>query len=162
MTSARELADRLLERQVSFVLDELSGDRLAAVIARDADDVLAVAATLRIADIVDADRVKAVGRRLVVELGGSQVVEDLATALSDGIYDMSASDEYLLGDVVDRDAVVALVQHALTLRTLSDRALDRLTESPLVATIASKFVTKIVGDFLQQNRARAEKLPGMS
>jgi hypothetical protein len=75
---------------------------------------------------------------------------------------MSAGEEHLLGDVLDRDAVQALIQHALTLNRLSDRALDRLTESPVVATIASRFVTKIVGDFLQQNRARAEKVPGMS
>src|SRR5439155_14267027 len=135
------LADRLLDAQVQFILSEVSGDRLAAVIARDVDDVLAVAATMRIADIVDREAVKQVGRRLVVEIGGSKVVEHMTGALSDGIYDMGASDEYLLGDVLDRDAVQALVQHALTLNRLTDRALDRLTESPIVATIASKFVT---------------------
>jgi hypothetical protein len=36
-----------------------------------------------------------------------------------------------------------------------------MAESPLVATVASKFVTKLVSDFLAQNRARAEKVPGV-
>jgi hypothetical protein len=48
------------------------------------------------------------------------------------------------------------------MRTLQDRALDRFTESPLVGVVAAKFVTTIIGDFVQQNRQRAEKLPGVS
>jgi hypothetical protein len=162
VSETSSVADRLLDAQVQFVLNELTGDRLREVVARDVDDVLAVAATMNIGDIVDRAAVKAVGRRVVSDIVGSQVVEEMAAALSDGIYDMSAGEEHLLGDVLDRDAVQALIQHSLTLNRLSDRALDRLTESPVVATIASRFVTKIVGDFLQQNRARAEKVPGMS
>ncbi|HJQ42379.1 MAG TPA: hypothetical protein VJ831_04800 [Jatrophihabitantaceae bacterium] len=156
------IAEQLLEAQVQFVLSELSSERLRDVVARDVDDVLRIAATLKISDVVDPVAVKDAGRRLVGDIGGSPVVANMAAALSDGIYDMSAGEHHLLGDVLDRDAVLALVQHALTLHTLTDRALDRLTESPIVATIASRFVTKIVGDFLQQNRARAEKVPGMS
>lgn len=161
MTSSA-IADQLLDAQVAFVLGELSPGRLRDVIAADVDDVLDIATRLKVADVAEPDAIKRVGRRLVTQLGGSTVTADLAAAIADGIYDMSAGEHYLLGDVLDRDAVVALVQHALTLHTLTDRALDRLTESPLVATIASRFVTKIVGDFMQQNRARAEKLPGMS
>jgi hypothetical protein len=161
MTSS-PIAEQLLDAQVAFVLGELSPQRLRDVVASDVDDLLDIAARLKVADIAEPDAIKRVGRRLVAQLGGSSVTADLAAALADGIYDMSAGEHYLLGDVLDRDAVLALVQHALTLHTLTDRALDRLTESPLVATIASRFVTKIVGDFMQQNRARAEKLPGMS
>ena len=156
------LAQRLLDAQVEFVLAELTGERFAQVVARDVDELLGVAATLRVGEVVDADAVKAAGRLLLDRAGASPVVEDMAGALSDAMYDLAASDEYRLGAVVDRDAVAALVAKALSMRQLQDRALDRLTESPLVAIVASKFVTKIVSDFLQQNRARAEKLPGMS
>ena len=44
--------------------------------------------------------------------------------------------------------------------TLHNRVLERLAESPLVATVATMFVTKIVGDFVNQNRQLVEKLPG--
>lgn len=159
---AKKLADQLLDAQVEFVLAELSGDRFAEVVARDVDDVLSVAGTLIVSDIVDAEQVKKTGRRLVDQIGGSQLVEDLVAALSGAIYDLSASDDYHLGDVVERDPVAALIAKVLSMDTLHDRALDRLTESPIVATVASRFVTKIISDFVQQNRARAEKLPGMS
>lgn len=156
------LADRLLEAQVEFVIGELSGDRLAENIARDVDDVLEVAAMLQVGEIVDAEQVKATLRKLVVQVGGSPIVEDFVGALSDAIYDLPASDDFHLGEVLDRDSVSALIAKVLSMHTLHERLLDRLTESPVVATVASRFVTKIVSDFLQQNRARAEKLPGMS
>jgi hypothetical protein len=155
-------ADQLCELQVAHVMAELTGERLAANIDRDVDAVLGLLRGIAVRDLVDRDAVTAVLSRLVGEVPDSVVVADLAAALSDGIYDMGAGDEILLGEVLDRDSVIALVHHALTLQRLSDRVLDRLTESPLVAVIASKFVAKIVGDFMQQNRAMAEKVPGMS
>jgi hypothetical protein len=157
-----DIAERLLDAQVRFVLAEVTGDRLLDVIERDVHDVLALLGPVRVGELVQADVIKQIGRRLVVDLGASAVVSDMVGALAEGIYDMGVGDEYLLGDVLDRDAVQALVRHALTLNRLSDRLLDRLTESPLVATIAARFVTKIISDFMQQNRARAERLPGMS
>lgn len=159
---ADDLATRLLDAQVEFVLAELTGERFAEVVARDVDDVLAVASTLIVAEVVDAEQVKATARRLVERIGGSPVVEDLVGAIADALYDLTASEEYDLGAVIAREPVEALVVKVLSMHTLHDRALERLTESPLVATVASKFVTKIVSDFMQQNRARAEKVPGMS
>ncbi|MGN6606838.1 MAG: hypothetical protein ACTHMS_07495, partial [Jatrophihabitans sp.] len=50
---------------------------------------------------------------------------------------------------------------ALALHQLHDRVLDRMGRSPLVASVTAKFVTLLVSDFLAQNRARAEKLPGV-
>ncbi len=156
----KDVAQRLLEAQVEFVLGELTGKRLAQVIARDVEDVLAIAAQLTVADVLDPDTVKAVLRRLVERVGGSTLLEELTTALSDAIYDLSASENYNLGEVVDRDPVEALVVKFLSMQTLHDRALDRMAESPLVATVATRFVTKIVSDFLNQNRQLAERLPG--
>jgi chorismate mutase len=157
---AKQTAARLLDAQVEFVIGELSSKRLAQVIARDVDDLLELGARLTVADVVDPAVTKQVLRRLIERISGSPLLEDLVTALSDAIYDLSASENYRLGEVVDREPVEALVVKLLSMHTLHDRALERLAESPLVATIATRFVTKIVGDFLNQNRQLAEKLPG--
>jgi hypothetical protein len=159
---ARELAVQLLDAQVEYFVAELTGERLTEVVARDVDDLLALGARLTVGEVVDAAAVKQAGRLLLDRVGDSALIEDMAGALSDAMYDLAASDEFRLGDVVARESVSALVAKLLSMRQLQDRALDRMTESPLVAIVASKFVTKIVSDFLQQNRARAEKLPGMS
>ena len=161
MAARKTLADKLLDAQVEFILGELTGDRFAEVVARDVDDVLAVAATITVNDVVDPDAVKDTARRLVDNIGASPLIEDLVAALSDAIYDLDASSEYSLGDVIAREPVEALITKALSMRQLQDRALERMGESPLVATVASKFVTKLVADFLAQNKARAEKVPGV-
>ncbi len=156
------LAGRLLDAQVAWALDQLSGDQFAAMVRRDIDEGLAVCSSLTFGQIISADDVKAAARRLVDVIGGSGLLTDLPQSLAAAIYDLEASEEHSLGELVDRESVDALIVQLLAMHQLQDRAMDRLAESPLVAAIATRYVTKLVGDFLQQNRERAEKLPGVS
>lgn len=160
-TVPQGLAEQLLEAQVQFVLAEVTGDRFTEVIARDVAAALKVADTLVLADVVDREKVKATARKGVDDIGGSAIVKDVTAAIADGLYDLAASEDYKLKDVVDRDLVDKLITQFLSMHTLHDRALDRLTESPLVAAAVSRYVNKIVADFVDENRQRAEKVPGV-
>lgn len=161
MTDPQGLADKLLEAQVDYVLAEVTGERFTEVVSRDVSAVLKLADTMILSEVVDRDDLKATARKAVDDIGGSTIVADLTAALSDAMYDLSASDDYKLGDVVDRDVVDSLITQFLSMHTLHERALDRLTESPLVAAAVARYVNKIVADFLDENRQRAEKVPGM-
>lgn len=156
----KTVADRLLDAQVAWVLDELSGDRLPELIARDVHDLWGLADELRVDDVAEREQVRATLRRLAELIGSGPVVADMVVALSDALYDLGAGEQHLLGEVVDRDAVEALVDKVLSTRTLHDRAMERLAESPLVSTVAARFVGAIINDFVAQNRQLAEKLPG--
>jgi len=103
---------------------------------------------------------KGLVRRTVERVGGGPLVEDLVVAFSDALYELAAGEEHRLGDVVGRDPVEALIEKILAMPRLHDRAIDRMAESPLVSIIAARFVSKIVSDFVAQNRQLAEKLPG--
>ena len=157
---AKHVADKLLDAQVDFVLHELSGKRLAQIITRDVDDLLDLAESLTVSDVLDADAVKTVVRRVADQVGGSDLASDFVLALSEAIYDLSASENYNLGDVADREPVEALIVKVLSMQTLHERALQRMNESPLVAKVAQRFVGTIVSDFVAQNRQLAERLPG--
>lgn len=160
--AAHDLAAALLDAQVEYVVGELTAPRLDEVIARDVDDVLALAATLPVEAVADRDAVKAAARHLVDVVGGSDLVAGLLPAFSDAIYDAAAADEHLLGDVVGREPVEALFEKLIGMHRLQDRAMDRFAQSPVVAIIASRYVSTLVGEFLQQNRQRAERVPGVS
>lgn len=162
MDVADELAERLLEAQTEWAVDALTGPGLDELLARDVTDVLSVASALTLDDVTDADSVKATARRLADLVIGSEALAGLVPAVADAVYDAPAADEHLLGDVVLREHVEALVDRALAMQQLQDAAMDRLAESPLVATIAQRYVTKLVSDFLQANREQAEKVPGVS
>lgn len=157
---ADAVADRLLDAQVDWIVGELSGKRFARVVARDVDDVLEVAATLIVREVVDPAAVKHAARHLVDTAGDAPIVAGLVVALADAIYDLAASEEYDLGDVVERDPVVALIAKVLSITSLHERALDRLGESAMATTVAVQFASRIVGDFVAQNRAKAERVPG--
>ncbi|TSD98027.1 hypothetical protein FOS14_13570 [Skermania sp. ID1734] len=162
MTTPDALAEQLLDAQVEFILDELSGDRLHEVISEITVDVLAVADTMIVSDVIDVTAVKQTARVAVDRIGGSAMVEDMVAIFADAVYDASANEKHHLGDVIDRDSVSDLVQKFLEMHTLHDLLLERLTESPLVANVASRFVNKLVTDFMQSSRERAERVPGVA
>ncbi|MEV6364635.1 hypothetical protein [Nocardia asteroides] len=163
MTQARQIAERLLDAQVDYLLGEVTGDRFAEVIARDVAAVLAVGDTIVFGDVVSLEQGEQTVATVFDRIGGSPVIADTVGIFADAIYDHIASNtEYTLGDVVDREPVEALLEKIFGMHQAQERILDRLTESPLVATVAARFVDKLIGDFMQANRERAEKIPGVS
>jgi hypothetical protein len=155
------LAERLLDAQVEFVIAEITGDRLAEVIDRDVRDIFAVAQEIVVGNAISRVHVKAMAHRYIEMVGDSSVIELMATEIADAVYALAAGDEHELGAVIGRDHVEALVGKVLSMRTTRDRALEQLTESPVVATVASWFVNKIVTDFMQANADLAERVPGV-
>ncbi|MGO4614695.1 hypothetical protein AB4305_06555 [Nocardia sp. 2YAB30] len=163
MSEPREIAERLLDAQVEFLLGEVTGDRFAEVLARDTESVLEVADTLVFRDIVEVEQAKQTVRTVIDLIGGSPVFADMVGVFADSVYDhIAANHDYTLGQVVEREPVEALLEKIFGMHRAQERILDRLTESPLVATVASKFVDKLINDFMQVNRERAEKIPGVS
>lgn len=163
MSEPRAIAERLLDAQVEFLLAEVSGARFTEIVVRDLESVLGVADTLIFRDIVGIDQAKETVRTVIDLIGGSPVIADMVGVFADSIYDhIAANNEYTLGQVVDREPVEALLEKIFGMHQAQERILERLTESPLVATVASKFVDKLISDFLEANKQIAGKIPGVS
>lgn len=154
------LADQLIDAQVEYVLAQLSTDALTATIERGVDHFLDAAGRLTVREAVDADAVKESVRRALDEVpstaGTSEVVDLVLGVLYDG-----PAVPFTLGELVLRDQVEALVDELLGLTPVVERALDHLTESPLVGTVAARFMGRIVGEVLKANQAVADKVPGL-
>jgi hypothetical protein len=160
MPESNTLADKLLDAQVAWAVDLLSGDQVSDLVARDVDDLLAVAGALRLDAVVDPDEVKRVARRLVATLPSSAAAGELVRGATTVIYE-GPEEPFAIGDLVAREQVEALVDEVLGATHLAKDALDQLAESPLVATVASRFVGRLVGEVLQANQAVADKIPGL-
>lgn len=157
---AESRAQQLLDAQVAHHLERLTGDELASTVARVADDVLAAAGEHPIDDLVDREAVKHIVARSLVTVPGSAAVGGIVELATTVVHDGPA-ETYPLGELVDRDRVEVLVDELLALHPVLERALERLTASPLVGTMASRFMGRIVGEVLQANRAVAGKVPGL-
>jgi hypothetical protein len=160
MSQTPSLADRLLDAQVAWALDLLTGDQVQEVVARDVDDLLAVAGALRLDAVVDPDEIKRVARRLVATVPSSAAAGELVRSATTVIY-QGPDEPVAVSDLIAREQVEALVDEVMGATHLAKDALDQLAESPLVATVASRFVGRLVGEVLQANQAVADKIPGL-
>jgi hypothetical protein len=154
------LAQQLLDAQVAYHLDRLTGDQLDSTVTRLADDLLRGAAEHKLDDLVDRQKIKDIVVRALGTVPGSAAVGGIVELVTTLVHGGPAT-PYPLGDVVDRDRIEVLVDELLGLHPVLERALDRLTDSPLVGTMASRFMGRIAGEVLQANKAVAEKVPGL-
>lgn len=161
MTSnAAALAEQLLDAQVAWIMEQLTSDGLPALLERDLDDVLAMAGQSRLDAVVNAEDVSRVVRLLLAKVPTGVAASTLVQAGTDVIHDGPA-EPVALDQLIAREHVDALVTEVLALHPALERGLDRVADSPLMGTLASRFVTKLVVEVLQANRSVAEKIPGM-
>ena len=157
---ADSLAQRLLDAQVAYHLDQLRGDNAATTAAAVADELLDATGRHQIADLVDRDLAKDVVARLLANAPGSPVGSGLIDLVVDVVMEGPA-ERYPLGDLVERERVEALVDAVLQLSPLVDRAINRVADSPVIGAVASRFMGRIVGEVVNANKAVADRVPGL-
>lgn len=159
MTQAT-IAQQLLDAQVQWALRRLTGDEVTEVVTQLVDDVLAVAEKSTVAELYSSDDVKSIARLAFTRIPASAAATTLVESGA-GILIENPAGEYTLEQLIDRDNVERLTDEFLALTPVLERGLDELTKSPIVASLASRFVGRIVNDVLAGNRAVAEKIPGV-
>jgi len=157
---AESLAERLLDAQVAYHLAQLSGPALPETVAALVEDLLAASAERPIEDLVDRDAVAGVVTRLLRTVPGSAALGATVEVLTEIAHD-GPTDEHVIGDLLERGQVEELLDRLIALAPVLDAGLDRLTASPLVGTVASRFMGRIVGEVLQANKAVAGRVPGL-
>ncbi len=138
----------------------MTGDQLAPTVSLIADQLLDTAGRHPLADLVDRESIKAIVARALVTVPGSAAVGGIIEMVTEVVLDGPA-EPYPIGELVDRERFEVLLDELLALNPLLEKALERLTASPLVGTIATRFMGRIVGEVLQANKAVADKVPGL-
>ncbi|HWJ81899.1 MAG TPA: hypothetical protein VNS55_06670 [Nocardioides sp.] len=159
-TKEPALAERLLDAQVAFHLERLRGDDLERTVAELTTDLLDASGQHQVADLVDTDVLKAVVARALTTLPRSAAVSGVLELVLDVVHEGPAK-PYPIGDLVERERVEVLVDALLQLSPVIDRSLSRLADSPLIGTVATRFMGRIVGEVLQANKAVTDKVPGL-
>ncbi|MFN8191372.1 MAG: hypothetical protein U0R78_13215 [Nocardioidaceae bacterium] len=159
-TRGAALAQRLLDAQVAFHLERLSGDRLAPTIAALVDRALASGARHPIEDLVDREAAVGAVVRTLRTASTSAAVSGIVEAVVDVL--MAGPDErYPVGDLAERAQVEALVDSLLAFHPVVERFVDGLAGVPLVGTTASRFMGRVAAEVLRANKAVADKVPGL-
>lgn len=158
--SSPSVADRLLDAQVAWHIQQLTGPGLEAQIARDVDDLLATGAQLRVSSLIGPAQVKDLLHLVLDKVPPSSAATTLVETAANVAYDGPA-ERFALADVIDRENVESLVVEVLGMTDVAEKFLDQIADSPLVASLAARFVSRIVSDMVQANQAMADKIPGL-
>ncbi|CAN5213819.1 hypothetical protein BH09ACT12_BH09ACT12_08790 [soil metagenome] len=159
-TPAVPLAQQLLDAQVRHHASRLTGDELTATVTMLADGLFEASGRHQIADLIDVAAVKAIVARALTVVPGSAAVSGFVELAVTTAYEGPAQPQPL-GDLVEREQVELLLDRVLALSPVLERSLERLTDSPLVGTMASRFMGRIVGEVVQANQAVADRVPGL-
>ena len=159
-SSPESLAGRLLDAQVAFHLDRLSGDELTATVTRLADTLFDAAEGHQVADLVDREVVKDVVVRALTDVPSSAAVAGFVELARD-VVRTGPAEPFPLSDVVPRAQVERVLDEALALTPALERGLERLTASPMVGAMATRFMGRIVSEALAANQAVADRVPGL-
>jgi hypothetical protein len=158
--AAQPLAERLLDAQVAFHLDRLTGDELPVTVTRLAEAVFDAADGHQLADLVDREVVRDIVSRALTDVPSSAAVAGFVD-LAREVVRAGPIEPFPLADVVDRDQVERVLDELLALTPALERALERLTASPMVGAMATRFMGRIVSEALAANQAVADKVPGL-
>ena len=159
-SSPESLAGRLLDAQVAFHLDRLSGAELTATVTRLADTLFDAAEGHQVADLVDREVVKDVVVRALTDVPSSAAVAGFVELARD-VVRTGPAEPFPLSDVVPRAQVERVLDEALALTPALERGLERLTASPMVGAMATRFMGRIVSEALAANQAVADRVPGL-
>ncbi len=157
---ADDVARRLLDAQVAWFVDRLTGPELVALVSGHVDDLLEIGARTRVGALVAGDDVKALIRTLAQQVPPSTAASTVAEVVAHAIHE-GPDKPFSLGEMMDRAHFERIVDEVLASTPLLEKVLDDLTRSPEVASLAAGFLAQIVQDVLQTNRAVAEKIPGV-
>jgi len=157
---AKSVAQQLLDAQVAYHLERLTGDQLAEIVARLADDLLAAGGSHQIEDLVDREAVKAIVVRGLESMPASAAVSGILELVTAVVFEGPA-EPYPLGELVERDQVEALLDSVLALHPVLERLVEAVADVALVGTTASRFMGRIVSEVVQANQTMADKVPGL-
>ena len=154
------LAQRLLDAQVAYHVERLTGDALESLVAALAHDLLAAVERHPIEDIVDREVITSIVVRALQTVPASAAVSGIIELATEVLL-AGPAEPFPVGELADRDQVEALVDSLLALHPVVERVGETLADVSMMGTVASRFMGRIVGEVVNANQAVADKVPGL-
>lgn len=130
----QEVANRLLDGLVEHLLAKLSPAQLDGLIEQELDYALDVATRYTLNDWVSAEQIRITAQKYAAEMDISGAIPELVGDMVEQFYDHGIQSDRLIGDVVDEDVVMALLDKVLEI-PLSRQSMAWLGRNPVLLAL---------------------------
>ncbi|HPB72329.1 MAG TPA: hypothetical protein PLX71_05055 [Phycicoccus sp.] len=157
---ATSLAQQLLQAHVRYQVDQLTGERGHATVSALVEDVLHALGEHELEEVLDRTTAADIVISWLAAVPGSAAAAGVRDLVTD-VLRAGPAEPVTPADIVDDAHVAALTDALISLHPRLEQVLDRLTDSPLVGTVAARFMGRIVGEAVAANQEFADRVPGL-
>jgi hypothetical protein len=141
------VAEQLLDAHVHYMVEQLTGDGLQALIESELDALLADAAKLRLRDVVSAKTIRQTARTYAVEIESVLNAHELHARTA-------------AKDVVSHERYTEAVDKLLELKSLREKLLRAAATSPIYIAFASELLYHGIRGYLARGTEATRGIPG--
>ena len=133
-SNKQEVANRLLDGLVEYLLARLSPEQLDSLIVDELDYVLERAAGYSLNQWVQADQIFATAQKYAVQMDISGAIPELVGDMVERFYDHAIQSERIVEEVIDEAVVMALLDKGLEI-PLSREGMAWLGRNPVLLAL---------------------------
>jgi hypothetical protein len=154
-------AERLLAAHVAYVMDQLQGTALEALLAREVDALLADARRLTLDDVVTRHMIKATARTYASEIEPSGAIPELIGDIARALYAHPVHGQTRLRDLLPDGVFEEFLDKFLDMDELHGWIAHEAIDNPVYAALATDIVIEGIRGYIYHGGDRARAVPGV-
>lgn len=154
------VAEQLLDAHVRYMIEQLTGDGLRALIESELDALLADAAKLRLRDVVSAKTIRQTAHTYAVEIEMGGGLPPLVAEIARVLYAHEVHARTAAKDIVSHERYTEAVDKLLELKSLREKLLRAAATSPIYIAFASELLYHGIRGYLARGTEATRGIPG--
>jgi hypothetical protein len=155
------LAAALLDAHVEYLIDELTGNGLQALIDEEVDAALALAGKLTLGAVVTRKQIKDTARIFAAKIEFGPGLPEMVGDIARKLFAHAVHDKTEIGSLLTDQHFEDFTVQALELDTLREKIIRGVVTSPLYAEFASDLLYSGITGYLAQSNV-TKNIPGAS
>ena len=161
MTDAqRDKAEQLLNAQIAWIIAQLDEKEFKKLVKEEVNQFFKIAKTLKLNEVVSAEKVRVTARRYAVEMEISGAIPELIGEIADRLYNHPGHDKNSFEDLITDQEVAELLDVALEMKALRQRLISEIGGSPLTLNLISDMLYRGLQGFVSQGTNMAGNMAG--
>lgn len=159
MAGLSEKAELLLDAQVAFIADQISGDKLQPRVEENIRQALEDAKKIKLGDVITSENIKQVAIKYASEMEMGPGVPELVGDIAREIYHHKLFDDHTPGDLMTQKEYKEFLVKLAEMEEARKKLIAEVVSNPFYASLMSDLLYHGIQDYITTNPL-AKKIPG--